>query len=422
MNYSSIDYLHTKEKMHQTKHELFMKYQLPVISIVANIMGEDKVNTLSTYVVSVMHEQVAATFKTVYCYHTINDLGYMVFLVVDCDAYTCKKHLIALETQHACGRLVDCDVFTHDRNISRNEMHVQPRKCLLCSEIAKVCIRNGCHSKEELLAVFEATVLAAIASSYTEKVRFALISECMLSPKFGLVTPFSSGIHTDMDIITFLKSIHVLIPYFKLVEKIPIDQPFAQLFQATRSLGLTMEAVMVEATSQINTHKGAIFLFLCVMMAQRITSPTQSLSKQLALLTQSVLKDFEQLPTSEGLKQFHQYSTLGVRGFVTQGGEPLLSKALNYIKTKPLTQPHLVNTLLLIMGSCDDSTIIKKGGLSVLQHFQHQARIAFENPSYWETFETYCLQHHLSAGGAADILALVIYLHLCHQKGNHYEH
>lgn len=417
MNFNMQDYLQVKERHHHAKQALFSQYQLPVISIVANAIGEDKLNPFSAYVVSVIHEQVEAACESVICHHEINALGYTILLVVKDNAIVCKEKLIAIETHHPCGRLVDCDVFFNGKNITRNDMHIEPRQCLVCSDVAKVCMRHQRHTPATLKSAFESRVIKALKESNSEKVRFALLSECLLTPKFGLVTPYSKGIHTDMEITTFLRSIQVLIPYFKQVETLPLNQSYEKLFQSLRALGQTMEAAMFNATLHINTHKGAIFLFLCVMMAQRLSNSIHSLSRHLALLTRSVLDDFKQLPTSEGLKQFRLYATQGVRGFVTQGGEPLLFEALHYLNSKTFTQEHGVNTLLLIMSRCADSTIIKKGGLAMLHHFQQQAKHAFENPAAWDKFETWCLQHHLSAGGAADIFALVMYLNLCNKEG-----
>lgn len=410
-----------KENLTQRKQALYTTHQCPVISIQANVIREHRWCASAAYVVSVIHEWIITNMKVLVEEHHVDGLGYYVVLVIDDDPRMCKERLVKLESTHPCGRLVDCDVFVEGHHLSRHDIQRPQRQCLLCDDLAKVCMRTSRHSRADVHQAFESHVDKAIMHPQ-EMVRFALISECMVYPKFGLVTPLSRGRHMDMDITTFLKSIQALIPFFKQVALIDINQPYETIFKDLRTLGQTMESAMFKATQGVNTHKGAIFLFLCVMMAQRLKSSHQTLSESLSQLTQPVLDDFKSKATTHGLRQFKTFNTLGVRGFVTHGGEPLLSKALTYYASKPPLLDHQVNTLLLIMRECEDSTIIKQGGLSLLHMFQAHAHHAFENPSSWASFEQWCLKHSLSAGGAADILALVIYLHQSNTKGSMYDH
>ena len=50
------------------------------------------------------------------------------------------------------ARLLDIDVMDKDGTVSRKELGLDARKCLICDDDAKVCARSQKHSMEELVA------------------------------------------------------------------------------------------------------------------------------------------------------------------------------------------------------------------------------------------------------------------------------
>ncbi|MYN26751.1 triphosphoribosyl-dephospho-CoA synthase MdcB [Duganella sp. CY42W] len=84
----------------------------------------------------------------------------------------------------------------------------------------------------------------------------SLHAELCLYPKPGLVSPVDNGSHDDMDARTFMRSMFALRHYFKKICLAGLnDAPFAQL----KALGIAAETAMLKATRGINTHRGAIF-------------------------------------------------------------------------------------------------------------------------------------------------------------------
>jgi holo-ACP synthase/triphosphoribosyl-dephospho-CoA synthase len=410
--------LNAKESLATLKQDLYSIYRHPIVSIQANDPSEVKLNGWTGWIVQTFESLLTSMFKVIHSEHHFSELGMITLLILDEDPQLLKKHCIHIESSHPCGRCVDLDVFTLDRNLSRNELGLEERQCFVCDQIARVCIRKQTHSRVDVNQAFQKLVMQSF-SSKVEIIRFALLSECMLPTKFGLVTPLSSGIHKDMDIHTFIQSIDAIVPYFSEVDQISLSQSTQEIFQELRQLGIKIEDAMFKATSGINTHKGSIFIFLMFLMAQRLAQPFQEALKDLA---QPLLQDFEKInsqhPLTEGEKQYLNYHTLGVKGWILSAGEPLLSQVLSYYQSKLDSYHHQVNTLLLIMSQCEDSTIIKKGGLDGLKDFQLQALRAFEHPELWDEFESYCMHHQTSAGGSADIFALILYLTYS-QERNH---
>lgn len=63
-----------------------------------------------------------------------------------------KQHMSMLEEQHPLGRLWDIDIIDSDgRQLSRRELGLPARRCLVCPQEAHVCARSRQHTLERLL-------------------------------------------------------------------------------------------------------------------------------------------------------------------------------------------------------------------------------------------------------------------------------
>ncbi|SDK27979.1 citrate lyase holo-[acyl-carrier protein] synthase [Aliiruegeria lutimaris] len=82
--------------------------------------------------------------------------------VVEADAHALKSAMVALEESHPLGRLWDLDVHAADGTpLSRRDVGLQKRRCLVCDKPAHACTRSRAHPIEELLAVIAERVQAA---------------------------------------------------------------------------------------------------------------------------------------------------------------------------------------------------------------------------------------------------------------------
>ncbi len=72
-------------------------------------------------------------------------------LVVDGDPTEIKRITAAIEDGSALGRLFDIDVIRPDgTQVSRKDLGMPARRCLICGRPAKECGRSRAHSVEEL--------------------------------------------------------------------------------------------------------------------------------------------------------------------------------------------------------------------------------------------------------------------------------
>ena len=80
--------------------------------------------------------------------------------VMDVDAKSLKLATIVLEDGHPIGRLWNFDVITPDgTHLSRKQLGLPPRRCLICDRPAHECGRLRRHSRDALLNVIEDLVI-----------------------------------------------------------------------------------------------------------------------------------------------------------------------------------------------------------------------------------------------------------------------
>ncbi|ASV94984.1 citrate lyase holo-[acyl-carrier protein] synthase [Enterococcus durans] len=72
-----------------------------------------------------------------------------------------KQKMVVIEEEHPFGRLADIDVLAFTENIqplTREKLGYPKRKCLLCTEEAKVCGRSRTHTVKEMQYAIQAIV------------------------------------------------------------------------------------------------------------------------------------------------------------------------------------------------------------------------------------------------------------------------
>ncbi len=77
--------------------------------------------------------------------------GYEAFLLVSMSPLEAKRATCAIEETHPLGRLFDIDVMSPEGPVPREAVGLQPRRCMICENEARWCMRNRTHTQEELL-------------------------------------------------------------------------------------------------------------------------------------------------------------------------------------------------------------------------------------------------------------------------------
>lgn len=267
----------------------------------------------------------------------------------------------------------------------------------------------------------------------------ALLYEVALTPKPGLVDRQNSGAHQDMDYWTFLASSAALGLYFPAYLEAGYTHQGtpAALFKKLRDIGQQAETAMFAATKGINTHKGANFSFALLLGALGVywqKKPQLPLTpddtKHIMALVQSLTKDvlqadFQNLDQKKNLsygeRLYLEHGITGIRG-EAMAGYPALQDLLVYFRTLSSTQQDTQETTLLrglvyLMATVEDGNLLHRGGLAAWQTVQQTAQ-ELQAKNLPETqlrqalaaYDLKLIQANLSPGGAADVLALGIFM------------
>ncbi len=360
--------------------------------------------------------------------------GYELFLLCGADPLTVKQWTVQIETDRPIGRLFDIDVLKSDGSkVSRADIGMQPRKCLLCGNMAAACSRSRAHSYEELLEETIAVLQAHFKEEFLDKTASdaarALLYEVATTPKPGLVDRNNSGSHSDMDIFTFIDSTAALIPYFRAFAERGVEfstmDPKAVL-PHLRYPGRLAEKAMFRITGGINSHKGIVFSMgvLCTAMGmlygQNQPLTAESILKLSGEICYSLMDDFKAMtePRSYGEKLYAEHGISGIRGEASQGyptvrniGFPALRR---YLQSGMSLNDAGAWTLLELLSSTEDSNILARSDLDTLRSVQQQVRevLADDDRSMniIEELDRQFIKQHISPGGCADLLALSYFL------------
>ncbi|WP_282298279.1 triphosphoribosyl-dephospho-CoA synthase MdcB [Stenotrophomonas sp. PS02289] len=253
----------------------------------------------------------------------------------------------------------------------------------------------------------------------------SLYAELACAPKPGLVTPFSTGSHDDMDAGTFLRSLFALRHYYCQIAGAGTQEAS---FERLRALGIVAEQSMLRATGGVNTHRGAIFsLGLLVAAAARAQARRGSplAAEQVCLQVTQWAGPLSQAPLnphSPGQRARAQHHVAGVREQAA-AGFPLLREvalpALRAARQAGVTRDAaLCHTLIHLVAAVDDLNLLHRGGAAGLAWAKAEAAAFLRDgsvfapgwPQRLARIDAGFVARRLSPGGSADLLACAWFL------------
>ena len=213
----------------------------------------------------------------------------------------------------------------------------------------------------------------------------ALRMELDTPMKPGLVGPDSVGAHKDMDYDVMRKGIAAIRPFFPRMA-------LAETPEELRQLGIDAEAAMLAATGGVNTHRGAIFALGLALYRQPIAETA-------ALL-------------DNGSSKRREAGIRGAMQMAKDGYKELFEDWLPYYRACHFERSREICTLLRIMATLDDTCVIHRAGYARAQEIKAEAKTLadhFDIEKLQGMCERYAAEG-ISPGGAADMLALTIFI------------
>lgn len=431
--------LAAREARAQKQMQLLQQYHMPLVCFTMNIAGPEKNSDLITKGFRLGQKLLNDRFVPEYEEERIAPTGCEYFYVVDGDPKAIKQQTCQIEDSFPMGRLFDMDVIAPDgTKVSREDVGLRIRKCLLCDNDARICGRSRAHSVEELQAETERLLTEGIqlqqAADIGNKAVYALICEVYATPKPGLVDRNNTGSHTDMDLRMFVASAEALFPYFTACARIGMETKHwspTETFGLLRAEGLAAEPVMYAQTNGANTHKGAIFTMglLCGAAGRTESSEPERLLAEVRAMTAGLCdRDFAGVhvenAVTAGQKLYVQYGITGVRGQAEAGYPALLHVGLPVLEQGLADGLDLNDAgcaaLLHLLCAVTDTNIIARSDMDTAKAMTDKiAAILLETPypdkAVIEALDGEFIEKNLSPGGAADLLAATYFLYFLKQ-------
>ncbi|HRV33871.1 MAG TPA: citrate lyase holo-[acyl-carrier protein] synthase [Anaerovoracaceae bacterium] len=401
--------LRNREKRMHAQQDLIQRYQRPILSCTMNIPGDVKRTPLIDFVFRQKMGEVRCEFggEIIAEKRQCEVTGPEAFFVVDASPTDLKERAVTIESQSRVGRLLDLDVIDTD-GTKRSRM--QPRSCLVCGGPVTFCSRSRAHG---LAAVKSAAwdILTAYAEAQLADLAVdALKREAVLTPKPGLVDGNNNGAHRDMDLGLLLSSADSLRLYFQFC----VDVGFREAPDISKlvNAGLEAEKTMLSRTGGVNTHKGAVYamgLFLCGVAKYFKQGGDPFAHSAFFAAVQAEASAGER--SSHGRIVQAKYLAGGARE-EAMNGFPTARKGAAALTE---SQGDELYALLKILEGIRDTNLLYRGGMDALDYVQAQARrILAMDPERRKDalleMDQECIRLNISPGGAADMLALALFI------------
>ena len=427
------DMLLARDGRAAAQKKLLERYRRPLLFFTQNIPGPVKTSALihlgflegiRRLEKALREAGIPILFQKVIDWKT----GYEKYYVLDGDALAIKKIACAIEGQDRLGRL-------YDMEISRTDIGLPGRLCLVCSQPAQACARSRKHSVPVLVRNVHRVLEDFLLDWVEAALRQGLQGEVDATPKPGLVDKDNPGAHRDMDWHTFARSTEAIVPHLRQMAEKGWDWEGTEeaLFAALRPMGAAAEKAMFRATENVNTHKGIIFsLGLVTSFTLHHLARTGKVESEAVLgeigeaVTPLLERDFAKIdryhPHTHGEVLYVEQGCRGIRGEAMDGFPAVAQIALPALRQfrkegRPDNEAY-IQTLLLLLSQVEDTNILSRSNQATLAEAQAAAQEVLAKggaftkegmEAVWELNKRF-VEKNISPGGCADLLILAIFL------------
>jgi len=144
--------LESRDKRAARQGELLRQYPgRALVCLTVQLPGPEKRNVSSLKIAAAAVEAIEKSFGPEYKELRDLETGFEGYFIVPESPLEAKKKAVEIEETHPLGRLMDIDV----PGMDRASAGLPPRKCLLCNNEVRYCMRAKTHTREELLKKIE---------------------------------------------------------------------------------------------------------------------------------------------------------------------------------------------------------------------------------------------------------------------------
>ena len=354
--------------------------------------------------------------------------GFVSFFQTEEFAERIKRRTVLLEEQLPYGRFLDIDVNDEKGTVSRQDLGLPPRTCLVCGLPAWDCVKSHRHTNEDIAECLEKVLYPVGTTPGALIARCASLAaqdELRLLYKPGLVTPITNGCHKDLNFSLMGNCLRHLESFwsFCVESGMNTEEASPEFLARLRRAGVEAEKIMFTVSSGVNTYRGLLYLLgiLCasVGFAYAHHQGTEGVFAAARSMAADELNRDPHTRTRAKDLGFSYYA--GARGEAASGFKTV-QEALKFLSERKLKSPSredaLTDTLTYLIWHTYDTNVLGRGGSDGLYFMQSSAHSTIEAGGLLteEGTELYrrllleTLHRNLSPGGAADRLICTAFL------------
>ena len=385
-----------------------LKFNDAVISIKTNIPGDDK-NTVYSHLILNAFSFLINKYNFNFDYYPSDDGPFVLIEVKHGNPGQIKKDMIEIEDSHPLGRLIDIDVHSLTGQISRPVK----RQCYICDEVSAICIREKRHNIEEINNYIKENVKEYYGKSILNFAEESILEELNLHPKFGLVTPKTSGSHQDMDYNLMIKAKDAILPRFSDIFFAASEfKSISSSISLLKKIGISAETDMFKATNNVNCYKGLIFnlgIVIASMGYKFSRYETKNLFEISKSFAENFFNEYNYDNDTYGDEAYRNYKIKGIKG-ESLSGFYHIRKELQKINDYDITDKTEI--LVDFIREIDDTSFLKRSKsiefyLEVKDLFK---KLDVSNSIEVDKLNHFCIKNNLSFGGSADLLIVLLFI------------
>lgn len=335
-----------------------------------------------------------------------------------------KEEMITLEESEEIGRLIDIDVYEESQNgngLVKSITRKNPRKCLICDNPVFICQRLKTHTTEELINKSRQMVFNKQKEMVLKALKESMMLELDLHPKFGLVTKYSNGSHTDMNYEMMKNTQDIIIPYLVKMFECGYNLDIKDIYKEIKKIGLSADRAMLDYTNEVNVYKGVIFSLGIIVSALGYKFNGLGIVKQNILsISKKIAKDVK--------SEYSNHNTFGVKAYKEYGiggaREEAYNGFLNVKQTvkiiKDINDKNLLKALVNLIIELDDTVMLKRAK-SIERYMEIKNEFfMLDINNYDEVMKLNdkMIKENISFGGCADILICALFIKLIQKSIN----
>lgn len=332
---------------------------------------------------------------------------------IQLDLDVCLRHIVpslGVTSRFVGSEPSDLLTCSYNRHMHR----LLPPQGVEVVELPRVEKSSAPISASTFRRTWDLSLLPASSVPYAIGVRAAqsLQQELDLTPKPGLIDCDDNGAHADMTYALMQRSIRALEPFFVEFAKMGLSASLPSVADVV-SRGLVAEQAMLEATSGVNTHKGALFALglSCLASAHAYGTEGRVSADSFRADIVALAAQFPQPQGTHGAAVRSRYQVPGALDVARTGYSQLFADWLPFLRSVAGDAYAQHKLLLRIMATLDDNNLYHRGGADKARQVQQQSTALLESFTL-DGLHAMCRQlreSNLSPGGSADMLALTLF-------------